>query len=362
MKRETIFVTGASGLIGGRALRLLLNQRPALHADVLVRDVQRWERTASRCGIPLERVTVVRGDLRQPGLGLERAARRRLGSRAGAVVHLAADIVFSRSLDEARATNVEGTHRLLEATDGWHARFCHVSTAFVVGRRTGRIAEGDEAGGAGWVNAYEQSKSEAERIVRESGRDFVVLRPSTVVCDSTDGGVSQFNAVHAALRLFHHGLAPMVPGTECTPVDFVTAEYVSGAIAALALREDLGGETLHLCAGEGSASLGQLLDAAREVWSADAAWRRRHIARPVLTDLATYRLFEQAVEETAEPKLRRVVRSLSHFVPQLGLEKRFATRLADAALGFGAPPVVEYWPRLVRWLVGNRPAEAREAA
>src|SRR5690606_20951677 len=127
--------------------------------------------------------------------------------------------------------------------------------------------------------------------------------PSTVVCDDVSGRVSQYNAVHRSLRLFHAGMAPMIPGTEDSPVDLVTAEYVAEGIARLALRPELSGAILHLCAGTNATTLGRLLDLSFEVWSADEAWRRRAIAPPILTELATYRMFEKAVEETGDARL-----------------------------------------------------------
>ncbi len=351
MRSRAVFVTGATGLLGGQALARLLRDRPDVHAFVLVRDLGRWDEKSRKLEIDGGRVTPVRGDLLEPGLGLDAFSRRALSARTGTIMHLGADIVFSRSIEQARATNVAGTSNLLELAADWDVRFCYVSTAFVAGRRTGLIMESDAGGQAGWANAYEQSKWEAEQLVRASTRDFLILRSSTVVCDDLSGRISQFNAVHHALRLFHGGMAPMIPGRAEAPVDLLPADYVAGAVAALALRPELGGETLHLCAGDRAATLGELLELSWAVWSRDPAWRRRRIAPPALADLATYRLFETTVAETADQRLRSIARSLTHFAPQLAMEKRFDTTRADAALGHRPPWVWEYWNRVVASLV-----------
>lgn len=351
MTSDVYFVTGATGLLGGRVLQHLLGSRAGTRAYLLVRDAARMEEAIRRLRIPRERVVLLPGDLLKPGLGLEATARRRLRREVTATVHLAADTVFSRSLDGSRATNVGGTRRLLELAADWVGPLHHVSTAFVAGRRTGRVFERDPGGQYGWVNAYEQSKWEAEALVRSSGLDFSILRPSTIVCDSVAGEVTQYNAVHRALRLFQAGLAPMLPGRETAPVDFVTADYAASAIGKIAARREASGETYHLCAGEGAIPLGEMLDLTLEIWSRDVDWRRRSIARPALTDLATYRLFEESVNDVADIRLRRVTRSLSHFVPQLALEKRFDTAGADAVLGRPAPPVRDYWRAMVEHLV-----------
>lgn len=353
MKRETIFLTGATGLLGGEVLARLMAAHPSVQVVALVRDIARWDETARRLAIPTGRVTPLLGDLRMPGLGLDRSTRARLRRRVMRTIHLAADIVFSRPLDEARATNVRGTEHLLETSSTWCGPIGYVSTAFVAGRRTGRILERDPGGQAGWVNSYEQSKWEAEQLVRGSGRDFTILRSSTVVCDSVEGRVSQFNAVHRALRLFRSGLAPLLPGRETSPVDLVPGDYVADAVARLALRDDVLGETFHLCAGGGAIQLGEMLDLTEQVWGRDAAWRRRSIARPALCELPVYRLFERSVEQVGEPRLKQVLRSMSHFAPQLALEKRFDTSGADRALGAPAPPVRTYWACMLDHLLAH---------
>jgi long-chain acyl-CoA synthetase len=360
-----IFLTGATGLVGSGVLARMLSDNPSLRAYVLVRDRTRWNAAASRLRIPTERVTVLLGDVREPGLGLDASTRAQLAREITAVLHLAADIVFSRPLEPARATNVEGTRHLLDVSEAWSRmeRFAFASTAFVAGCRTGLILESDDRCEAGWANAYEQSKWEAEQLVRASGRDAVIFRSSTIVCDSMDGEVSQYNAVHRALRLYHNGLAPMMPGSESSPVDLVPADFVCDAIARLALCGEMAGQTLHLCAGAGAIPLGELLDVTYEIWARSSEWKRRGILRPALADLATYRLFEESVEETADARLRQVMRSLSYFVPQLALPKRFDTTHADAALGTPAPPVRSYWARVIEHLLTTRwAASLRRAA
>ncbi len=245
--------------------------------------------------------------------------------------------------------NRDGTRHLLEiAAQCPHVtRFALVSTAFVAGRRTGRVYENAADTSSGWVNAYEQSKAEAEALVRESRRDFVILRSSTVACDDTRGGVTQRNAVHRALRLFHDGLAAMIPGVAATELDAVPADYVVNGVTQIALRQGVDGQTVHLCAGAGSMPIDELLDDCYSRWARDVSWRKRGIARPTLADLETWELFARTVEETGHPRLRRVTQALSHFLPQLGLPKQFDTSRADALLGTSAPPVREYWGRMI---------------
>ena len=361
---RSILVTGATGLVGAAVLARLLQDSTIRRVYVLVRDAARWSAHASRLSIPAGRVQPLAGDLTLPGLGLSAADRAALARDVRSVVHAAADTTFSRALDESRRTNTLGTAHLLEVAAGWSGleRFAFVSTAFVAGRRTGVVTERDHGEDAGWINAYEQSKYEAERLVRDSVSDWLVLRPSTIVCDSQAGAVSQHNAVHRALRLYHCGLASMLPGTETALIDVVTLDYVAGAVAALALRPELSGRTLHLCAGSGALQVGELLDLTYAVWCAEPGWKRRGIPRPALADLATYRLFERTVEEAGDARLKQVIRSLAFFIPQLAFPKRFETAGADAALGAAAPPVRGYWERLIAHLLHTNWGAATRAA
>ncbi|HKH90684.1 MAG TPA: SDR family oxidoreductase [Gemmatimonadaceae bacterium] len=347
-----VLVTGATGLLGADVVKRWTTCGAPRRLAVLVRDRTRWETLARHAGLAPGAVVAIEGDIAIEGLGLAAGARAWLASRTTAMVHLAADTTFSRPLDQARRVNRDGTaHLLALAADCPHVeRFTYVSTAFVAGRRTGFVpesAEGAATEAIGWVNAYERSKAEAEALVRAARNDWVILRSSTIACDDRSGAVTQRNAVHQALRLFHDGLAAMIPGLPDSVLDVVPTDYVSDAIARLALRGGIDGATVHLCAGAGAMPLGELLDECHARWAMDPVWRRRGIELPSQADLETWELFTQAVEETGHPRLRRVTRALTHFLPQLALPKCFDTRVADALLGAGPPPVREYWGHML---------------
>ena len=344
-----ILITGATGLLGREVLTRLLRGDARLAVYALVRDP-----LALRGG---HRVLPVVGDLRAPGLGLSRADHHAIRRDVRAIIHLAADTTFSASLDQARDINTRGTERVLELASDCVSpvHVAYVSTAFVAGHNTGVIHE-DISSATSWVNAYEQSKCEAEALVRAYAQGWVILRSSTIACDDETGRITQVNAVHRALRLYHRGLAAMMPGIAGSTVDVVTTSYVADAVAQLALREEAVGKTVHLCAGAGALPLDELLDLTYECWARDDAWRRRRIARPVVCDLDTYSLFEQSVEQVGDASLKRLTRALSCFVPQLALPKRFATANAEALLGRNAPPVREFWASMIAHLIATRPA------
>jgi 2-alkyl-3-oxoalkanoate reductase len=358
-----IFVTGATGLVGRGVVDRLLAADPRLHVLTLARDPARIAELAAAHGWD-HRVTALRGDVTMPGLGLDPEARARLTREATAVLHCAADTTFSRPLDEARAVNTAGTRHLLDLVSGWPrtARFAYVSTAFVAGRLSGDIAESAHDATGGWVNGYEQSKWEAEALVRAHAADWVVLRPSTVVADA-DGTVHQVNAVHRALRIYHAGLAAMLPWAPGATLEVVPGDWVCDAVARLAFDPAHAGRTFHLCAGGDALPIEEMLERTWDTWAAaDPAWRSRAITPPALADMATWTLFEESVRETGNVRLARVLSALSHFTPHLALPKRFDTSGTVAALGSAAPAVRTWWDAMLAQLLASDWAPSRERA
>jgi nucleoside-diphosphate-sugar epimerase len=359
--RLSVLVTGATGFLGRGIVAALRSHPRVERVYALVRTSSALR--PSNLGAA-RRVGMIAGDLTDDDLGVTTAVREQLAREVTTVVHLAANTSFAQSLAEARTVNRDGTRRLLALTaECPHvSRWVYVSTAFVAGERTGVVREADAAGTVGWVNAYEQSKAEAEALVRASRADWVIARPSTVVCDDLTGRITQVNAVHRALRLYFGGLAAMLPGTDASTLDVVTAAYVVRGVTGLALGHGAARAAYHLCAGTGAMPLDELLDVTQAAFARSSPWRRRGIARPLRADLETYRVFEQAIEDAGSERVRRAVRSLGHFVPQLAYPKQFDTAQADTALGERAPAVREFWTNMVETLAGAEPAPARAVA
>ena len=339
-------LTGATGLLGRAVIDQLLGDARVARIYGLARAPR---------GVGSGRMVPLECDLRLPGLGLSAGLRVALAAEVNTVLHLGATTTFSQTLAEARATNREGTRHLLEATCDWSGvrRWIYVSTAFVAGARTGRIAESDTTTPPGWINAYEQSKYEAEQLVRRAAMPWAIVRPSTIVCDDASGRISQVNAVHRALRLYFSGLAAMLPSTEQSTLDAVTTDHVARVIVRLALAPNLSGDTYHVCAGSGAMPLGELLNETFRLFEREPSWRRKGIVRPERVDLDTYRLFERAIEDAGSPRVRQAVRSLSHFVPQIAYPKCFDTTNTNALLGYPAPTVASFWTNMVEAVVGR---------
>ncbi len=311
-------------------------------------------------GFSHRKIEVLRGDVSRDRLGLDPSQRHAINSAVTTIVHGAAETSFSSELEAAREVNVTGTTNLLRlAADCPRLRaLCHLSTVYVAGQRTGIIRESELADNRGFVNAYEQSKWEAEQLLQSHADKFPIstIRLSTILGDSRDGAVSKLGAIHHALRFFFHSLAPFVPGTAESPVDLISLDYAAESVAALALEQFVPGRW-HICGGGDALSLEEMLDLTLQLfyrWR--PAWRKRAIEKPAIVDLKTFALFVKSVEEVGESTLKDSVAVLKHFAPQLAYPKRFedeATRALLENAGVVKPAIRNYYPKVVRFLLEN---------
>lgn len=259
-----VLVTGATGFIGREVVRgLLAADRPVI---ALVRG---------RAGIPAEarlagavgaapdgkRLLAVECDLADRRSRLPAVVLSRLRATVETVIHCAGDTAFfPTALASFRAGHVEGPRAVLEALVGGRLqRWVQVSTAFVCGRRTGRILETEGDVGQEFHNPYEGLKLQAEDVLRAAGRrsgvDVRVVRPSIVVglAPETAGGAPanlffDFIRLVAAFRSLAAGTDQPVriAARPRARFNIVPIDYVTTAIRALAEHPDATGGTFHL--------------------------------------------------------------------------------------------------------------------
>jgi len=178
-----VFVTGATGFIGSYILKeLLANEH---EVTVLVRPGNE-----KRLTVPLDRVTVVYGDITQPD-----SLRGKMDG-CDAVIHLVGIIreVPERGITFERIHLEGAKHVIDEAKRAGVRRFILMSANGVKPR--------DEA-----CSAYQWTKYEAEEYLKESGLEYVIFRPS-VVFGKPEPGQPEFVS-QLARDLF--GLPGIVP-------------------------------------------------------------------------------------------------------------------------------------------------------
>jgi nucleoside-diphosphate-sugar epimerase len=260
-----VLVTGATGFLGRHVVHRLLRARRRVAVLARPMDGSRAEkRVAESLGCAPDRlpVTVVEGDLAAPRAGLDPRALDWLQRHAASVVHCAGDTTFFPAAPGPfRAGHVEGPRWLLDALAGGGrlARWVHVSTAFVCGRRRGRMLETEGDVGQAFHNPYERVKLESEVALRAAGAshgaDVRVLRPAIIVGrapGTTGGGPSalffDFIRLAAMLGRLAGGAEVQLRVAACpgAPFNIVPVEYVAAAIAALAEHPAAAGITCHL--------------------------------------------------------------------------------------------------------------------
>ncbi len=348
---NSILLTGATGMVGQALLPLLARRADVDRIFTLIRGA---EQDAS------SKLSPVSGDVTANlDLGLSTKASREILDRVTVIIHAAADTRFAAPLDEARAVNLEGMRNVLAFASRCPRlkAVLALSTVHVAGRRTGTIHEDDLIHHAGFVNSYEQSKYEAEILLREhmSSLPISVLRLSTILGSATTGEVEKLAAIHHALRLCYNSLAPMVPGTPDSAVDLIALDYAAAAVEHFAIDGFQSGRTFHICGGEDVMTISELLERTSETFLRyRPSWRKRAIEMPAIVDLPTFELFARSVEEVGDDLLRSSVAIIKHFAPQLAYPKQFSDALSAESLqaaGIVKPGVLEFYPKVVRWLV-----------
>lgn len=265
-------LTGATGLVGQYLLRDLLcaGERVA----VVVRDsktaraheridsiLSHWERELDT---KLPRPVVLSGCITATHCGLSRADLNWIKANCHRILHNAAVLKFE-GVDRSRepwVTNVGGTQNILNlCREVGITDFHYVSTAYVCGEQTGVVMEGQLDVGQRFRNDYEQSKFEAEKLVRGCGwiEPATIYRPAVIAGDSHSGYTSSYHGLYLYLRLMatlvprqpvdadgfrHTPIRLPMSGTE--PRNVVPVDWVSAVICRLLNRADARGLTFHL--------------------------------------------------------------------------------------------------------------------
>jgi len=348
-----LLLTGATGLVGSQLLPHLLAARPERQVILLSR--QPGSVTASKFD---PRIRIVQGDITQPQLGLDKEVFVSLQSGLTEIVHCAAETEFGLSLGLARATNTEGTRNVLALARrcGKLEKFAHLSTLFIVGCSTGKLAEEPLRHNNGFCNTYQLSKYEAEDLIFEAMRDIpaLIFRLSSLVGDSKTGQVQQFNYVHRFLRVFPRNILPMIPGDPIAPVDLIPTDWGIPALAYLFDRAFVPGRIYHICAGrEGSLSVGEMLDLTLGIFELHPRARRwLPIHVPQLVSLAKYQEYVERSMHGDDALLDELLRVFGYFIPHLGMYQEFDNHYVQEALagsGLCLPSIRDYFGKVVNY-------------
>jgi len=302
LRGKTILLTGATGFLGKVIVERLLRAAPeigriyllirtprvpaAVRFDTEVLASAVFESQAGTYGDgwdPFVRAKVVpvAGDVSQPRLGFTNDDFAALTAQVDIVINSAASVAFDAPLDEALEHNTRSTQRIAEFARACRAAsLVHISTAFVAGQRTGRMAEAalpdiasaeiaaidditrtilDAAEGqrdgretrarlveagmvrarsAGWHDTYTYTKALGEMVLatNRGAVPTAIVRPTIIessLRDPEPGWLENLNVGDPLFVEFGRGRMPDFPLRRDTIFDMVPVDLVANAVVAL---------------------------------------------------------------------------------------------------------------------------------
>ena len=265
------FVTGATGFIGKRLVKKLLERKGSVVHFLIRKESESkvdglrayWGLTDAKSAA---RAVPVFGDLTTKKLGVATDVVKALKGQINHFYHLAA--VYDLSADEASqvAVNIEGTRNtvdLAKAIDAGH--FHHVSSIAAAGLYEGVFREDMFEEAENYEHPYFMTKHESEKIVRKECKGaWSVYRPAMVVGDSATGEMDKIDGPYYFFKLIQRMrqlLPPWMPtiGLEGGRINIVPVDFVVNALDVISHKTAINKKCYHLVDPEGY-RVGDVLD------------------------------------------------------------------------------------------------------
>ena len=368
---KTIFITGATGLVGQNIIPRILAAEPEANFILLIRGNSDEEAKSKYSKLIarlirqvksqhcLEKISSLRGDVAKTSLGLDHCSYQKLLNSVTHIIHAAADVRFNLPLEEARRVNVGGTMNVLELASSLNSKgllsnLAHIGTAFISGRRRGVIYEQELDCGQQFSNTYERSKFEAECRVRSfmPKLPITIFRPSIIVGDSITGATSTFNVIYRPLRMIGNGLVRFLPGSRKIRMDIVPVDFVCDSICHIMFKwPGSAGKIYHLTAGrQACSSAGEIVNLSISFFNQVKSGRA--LKKVFFFPAKIHRLAGKYYPE----RYKKICRALSEYEPYLTINRIFDNSNTLDALrnaGITVPVFKDYYRNLLQYCVAT---------
>ncbi len=339
------FVTGFPGFIGKRLVEHIAKVEPDAHIFLLVQP--KFMKDARKYADRLRgaKIELLSGDIVDMHLGPSGEEYNRVCEEVTDIFHLAAIYYLGITRETTWRVNVDGTRNVLELARDCQSlrRLNHFSTCYVSGDRVGVIAEDELDLGQHFRNAYEETKFQAEKLVRKAAQTLpvTIYRPSSVVGDSRTGEIDRFEGpYYLGILLVTSPLSvPLpLPGNGVAPLNVVPVDFVVEATWALSKDPRAVGKTLHLVDPNPMS--------ARRVYELIAERANRKLPRFNLSaKAADVMLRLPFLERVARPQ-----RAAISYVNHLAIYNSHNTLALLEGTGIQCPPLSTYLDKLVSYV------------
>ena len=348
MAETAFFITGATGLLGTEIVRQLLTTtdstiRVVVRAATASKAAHRlqalwWEDELLSASIG-QRVIPVTGDITREDMAMDDDSYTTVASETTHVIHCAAETGIQKSKEELWRMNVEGTRHVVQLAEKMPLlkRFTYISTAYVAGTRSGLIIEdapltlSPSHPFTSFYSLYEQSKAEAEQIVRQTTLPLTVCRPGMIVGNSHTGRTRNFNTVYYVLKLMLQGRLRCLPVSRKQTVNVVPVDYVAQQVVALTMNPQAEGMTFHLTAPkEQLPQVGELVESVR-VWAKENL--QIEIPMPIYLPVTVLRSIGRRYNAGQEAKHRNLLSNLMALMPYFLDDHEFDRTHTDELTG-----------------------------